>query len=148
MIREQLLYTNTHEWFLQNKNSFTYGLTKYRVKELGKLLYLDLPKVGDEILAGISFGEIESLDELFDLIMPLSGEVVAVNERLYEKLEVLSEDPYGKGWLIKFVTDEEHILEELLSAQEYTEKINQLTSSSKQKQQKRRTKTVKGKQRK
>src|SRR5574337_42484 len=124
MIPEHLKYAPTHEWFFVDNKSITVGLTKFIVDELDKLLFLDLPKIGDEILSGISFGEIESLHKLIDITSPMAGEVVAVNERLYENLSILSDDPYNHGWLIKFVTTETHLLHELLNAREYETHID------------------------
>ncbi len=148
MIPEHLKYTLTHEWFLTDKKSITVGLTKFLVNDLDKLLFLDLPKVGDEILSGISFGEIESLDRLIDITSPMAGEVIAVNERLYENLSILSDDPYRHGWLIKFVTNETHILDGLLNAREYATHIVKLHPASPVKQRKRRAKSMKGKRKK
>lgn len=126
MVLEHLKYTQTHEWFLVDAKSITVGLTEFILDKLDKLLFLDLPKVGDEILAGISFGEVESLGMLIDVISPVSGEVIAVNERLYENLDTLSRDPYKQGWLIKFVTSESHLLNQLMGVQEYKIHIGNL----------------------
>lgn len=148
MIPEHLKYTPTHEWFFIDTHTITVGLTKFIIDELDKLLFLDLPKVGDEILSGISFGEIESLEKLFDITSPVSGEVIAVNERLYEKLDILSHDPYKHGWLIKFMTAETHLLSGLMKAQEYSTYISKKHPATFLKQRKRRGKIIKGKQRK
>ncbi|MBI2471887.1 MAG: glycine cleavage system protein H [Planctomycetes bacterium] len=149
MIPEHLKYAPTHEWFHVESKSITVGLTKYIVDELDKLLFLDLPKVGDEILANISFGEVESLENLLDIMSPMAGEIIAVNERLFENLDILSNDPYVHGWLIKFVTKEQHLLSELLSAQEYAAHINKLHPAAPLKRRKRRGKVIiKGKRRK
>lgn len=149
MIPEHLKYTPTHEWFFWDNKSITVGLTKFIIDELDDLLFLDLPKVGDEILSGISFGEIESFEKLIDITSPMAGEVIAVNERLYENLTTLNSDPYKHGWLIKFVTTETHLLNELLNAKEYATHINKLQSiATPVKQRKRHAKIIKGKRRK
>ena len=145
MIPEHLKYTPTHEWFLVDNKSITVGLTHFILDELNKLLFLDLPKVGEEILSGISFGEVESLDRLVDITSPLAGEVIAVNERLYENLELLSDDPYNHGWLIKFVTNETHLLDGLMGAPEYVTHITKLHPATPLKKRKRHSKTTKGK---
>lgn len=147
MIPEHLKYTPTHEWFFWDNKSITVGLTKFIIDELDDLLFLDLPKVGDEILSGISFGEIESLEKLIDITSPMAGEVIAVNERLYGNLAILNSDPYKQGWLIKFVTTETHILNELLNAEGYTRHINKLQATP-EKKRKRHAKLMKGKRRK
>ncbi|MEP9411645.1 MAG: glycine cleavage system protein GcvH [Candidatus Brocadia sp.] len=148
MIPEHLKYTPTHEWFFWDNKSITVGLTKFIIDELDDLLFLDLPKVGDEILSDISFGEIESMEKLIDITSPMAGEVIAVNERLYDNLTILNNDPYKQGWLIKFVTTETHILSELLDAEEYTKHISKLKATIQEKQRKRHTKLMKGKRKK
>ncbi|NUO08673.1 MAG: glycine cleavage system protein H [Candidatus Brocadia sp.] len=148
MIPEYLKYTPSHEWFLWDKKSITVGLTQFIIDGLDKLLFLDLPKAGDEILSGISFGEIESLDRLIDITSPIAGEVIAVNERLFENLNILSSDPYNHGWLIKFVTTETHLISELLDAREYATHINKIQPTPTIRQRKRRVKNMKGKRRK
>ena len=148
MIPEHLKYAVTHEWFFWDNKAVTVGLTKFIVDELGDLLFLDLPKVGEEILSGISFGEVESLDKLLDITSPMEGEIIAVNERLYENLNTLTDDPYNHGWLIKFVTKETHILKKLLSAKEYLAHLGKAQHSFPLKQRKRHAKTKIGKRRK
>lgn len=148
MIPEHLKYTTTHEWFYVDTKSITVGLTKFIVEKLNKLLFLDLPKAGEEILSGICFGEVESLEMLLDITSPLDGEVIAVNERLFENLDILSNDPYGHGWLIKFVTNERHLLDKLLSAQEYIKHINKLQPAPPSKRRKPRSKVIKRRRRK
>lgn len=148
MIPEHLKYASTHEWFFLDNKSITVGLTKFIIDELDDLLFLDLPKAGDEILSGISFGEIESLERLIDITSPMAGEVIAVNERLYENLNILSDDPYNHGWLIKFVTSETHLLNELLNAREYAAHIGKIQPTTPLKQRKRHAGIIKGKRRK
>ncbi len=126
MIPAHLKYAPTHEWFSFDNKAITIGLTKFIIDELDELLFLDLPKVGDEILSGISFGELEALNRLIDITSPMAGEIIAVNERLYENLNILSKDPFSHGWLIKFVTKEIQLLSELLSATEYETYIDKL----------------------
>lgn len=142
MYPEHLKYAHTHEWFFYNDKFITVGLSEFIIDKLDRLLFLDLPKVGDEILSGISFGEIESLEMLIDITSTISGEVIAVNERLYENLDILNRDPYKQGWFIKFVTNESHLLNQLLSAQEYEMHIRKSRSAAIEKQH------IKGKRRK
>ena len=147
MIPENLKYTLTHEWFFWDNKAITIGLSKFIVDELDDLLFLDLPKVGEEILSGISFGEVEALDRLIDITSPMAGEIIAVNERLYENLNILTNDPYHHGWLIKFVTNETHLLNDLLNAREYKAHLSKLQPAAPQ-QRKRYAKSIKGKLRK
>jgi glycine cleavage system H protein len=145
MIPEHLKYTPTHEWLLIDNKSITIGITKYLVDKLEKLLYLDIPKAGEEILSGICFGEIESLGMLLDITSPVSGKVIAANERLIENLDLLSKDPYKKGWLIKFVALEPCPDDELMNAEEYAKHLTKLHPPSTKKRRKPRPKIVKGK---
>ncbi|OQZ04520.1 MAG: hypothetical protein B6D34_02990 [Candidatus Brocadia sp. UTAMX1] len=147
MIPEHLKYTSTHEWFFWDKKAVTIGLSKFIVDELDELLFLDLPKVGDDILSGISFGELEAMEKLIDITSPIAGEIVAVNERLYENLNILSNDPYHHGWLVKFVTTETHLLNELLDAKEYKTHLSKLQSTTPS-QRKRYAKNIKSRRRK
>ena len=126
MIPEHLKYLPTHEWFLFEPKSITVGLTHHILGVLDWLLFLDLPKVGEEILSGISFGEVESLVMLLDITSPLDGEVIAVNERLFEDLDLLSNNPYEQGWLIKFITRETISPDYFLSPREYATHIGKL----------------------
>lgn len=148
MIPEYLKYTPTHAWFFLDNKSITVGLTEFIVNKLDKLLFLDLPKVGDEILSGICFGEVESLETLLDITSPISGEVIAVNERLFENLDILSYDPYKHGWLIKFITAESHLLDELMSAQQYMVHISKSQPITPLKQRKQHGKVLKKKRQK
>ncbi len=88
------------------------------------------------------------MEMLLDITSPLPGEVIAVNERLFENLDILSNDPYGNGWLIKFVTNERHLLDKLLNAQEYTKHITKLQPVPPSKQRKPRSRAVKRRRRK
>ncbi|MFO0795223.1 MAG: hypothetical protein U0586_14320 [Candidatus Brocadiaceae bacterium] len=148
MIPEHLKYLPTHEWFLFETKSITVGLTHHILGELNKLLFLDLPKVGEEILSGISFGEVESLAMLLDITSPLDGEVIAVNERLFEDLDLLSNNPYEQGWLIKFVTRDTISFDYFLSHREYAAHIGKLQSPHPQRELKQHSKILKEKRKK
>lgn len=148
MIPEHLKYTPTHEWFFIEKKSITVGLTSFIIDKLDKLLYLDIPKEGDEILSGICFGEIESFEMLVDITSPISGKIIASNARLIENLDLLSNDPYNKGWLIKFIVTEPYHDNELLSAQEYGKLIAKLQPSAPQKRKRPHAGSMKRNQRK
>ena len=147
MIPANLKYIKTHEWFLFNNKSITVGLTKYIVDRLDKLIFLDLPKAGEEILSGICFGEVESLHMLLDITSPISGEIIAVNERLYDSLDALSKDPYNNGWLIKFISNETHLLDNMMNADAYAKHISKLQLASSQRHGKRKSRVSKGKRR-
>jgi glycine cleavage system H protein len=96
-----LRYTPTHEWAFLEGDTATVGLSKFAVDQLTDLIMIDLPAVGTKLTAGKTFGEVESVKAVSDLYAPVSGEVVAVNDAVAHNVQLLSEDPYQKGWLIK-----------------------------------------------
>lgn len=124
MSPEQLLYAKTHEWVHVDSDPSgakvaTVGISAFAVEALTDLVYMELPKVGRSLTACESFGEIESVKAVSDLYSPVSGEVVAVNEALPNKLETLSTDPYGEGWVIKVKLSDESSLKNLMNYQAY-----------------------------
>jgi glycine cleavage system H protein len=117
-------YSETHEWVRWNekKKEATIGITDYAVQQLSDLVHIDLnPKEGDAIEAGAPFGEIESVKTVADLISPITGKVIAVNQKLLENVDVLKEDAFDEGWMIRIKVDSAKDLEELMSAKEYKE---------------------------
>ncbi len=96
-----LRYAKTHEWLHVANDVGTIGITDFAVKELTDLVYIDLPKVGRTLTAGDIFGEVESVKAVSDLYAPVSGEVIEVNANLPNDLDALSQDPFGRGWLMK-----------------------------------------------
>ncbi|HHT9126008.1 MAG TPA: glycine cleavage system protein GcvH [Candidatus Brocadiia bacterium] len=116
---DKLKYTKTHVWVKLKGRIATIGITQYMLKRLGTLIYLDLPQVGDELLAGITFGEVESINAISDLTCPVEGTVIKDNKRLLEDLDILSNDPYGEGWLIKVRIANLKQLNSLMTAEEY-----------------------------
>jgi glycine cleavage system H protein len=107
MTREQdLKYTAEHEWVELDGDVATVGITAYAAEQLGDIVYLDLPSVGDEVTAGASVGELESTKSVGDLFSPVTGTVDAVNEALADKPELVNTDPLGEGWLLKVRTTE------------------------------------------
>lgn len=118
---EDKLYSETHEWVKTEGDEATIGITDYAVNQLSDLVHIDLPEVGDIVESDAPLGEIESVKTVSDLIAPLSGEVIAVNEKVIKDLDILAEDPFEEGWLVRIkMTDKEEI-ENLMSAQEYEE---------------------------
>lgn len=97
----QLKYQKSHEWVHIEGDIATVGISDFAVKELTDLVYIDLPSVGATYSQGDTFGEVESVKAVSDLYAPIDGEVLEVNESIADDLAVLSDDPYGKGWLIK-----------------------------------------------
>jgi glycine cleavage system H protein len=103
MTREQdsLKYTAEHEWVELDGDVATVGITGYAAEQLGDIVYIDLPSVGDAVTAGASVGELESTKSVGDLFSPVTGTVEAVNEALADHPELVNSDPLGDGWLLK-----------------------------------------------
>src|SRR5262245_41509982 len=97
----KLRYAKSHEWASLDGDVCTVGITQFAVEQLTDIIYVDLPDVEDPVAAGDSFGEIESVKAVSDLYSPVTGDVIAVNEKLQNDPTLISKDPYGAGWLIK-----------------------------------------------
>ena len=104
-IPEQLSYTAEHEWLAHGEVT-TVGITAFAVEELGEIVFVELPAVGDTVTAGTPCGEIESTKAVSEIYAPMNGEILEVNDALESSPETLGEDPYGEGWLFKMKTDE------------------------------------------
>lgn len=104
-IPEQLSYTAEHEW-IAHGDSATVGITAFAVEELGDIVFVELPGVGDTVTAGTPCGEIESTKAVSEIYAPMNGEIIEVNEALEASPETIGTDPYGEGWLFKLKTDE------------------------------------------
>ncbi len=96
-----LRFSETHEWVREEAGSATVGITEYAQSQLGDVIYLELPSVGQRLDAGAKFGVIESVKAASDLYTPVGGEVAAINAELKEHPELINQDPYGNGWIIK-----------------------------------------------
>jgi glycine cleavage system H protein len=119
MKSENIKYSLEHNWVKFKRKIATVGVTDYLINELGDLIDLSLPKVGDEVISGISYGEIESVDVLSDLTAPVSGEVIKVNTDLATKLKTLQDNPFGNSWFIKVRILETEKLDNLMDEDEY-----------------------------
>jgi glycine cleavage system H protein len=120
---KKLRYSKTHEWAYLDGDICTIGLTQFAVDQLTDVIYVDLPDVDDPIVAGDSFGEIESVKAVSDLYSPVGGEVSAVNEKLQTDPTIISKDPYDKGWLIKVKVDKGTTLDQLMTLEQYQKQI-------------------------
>ena len=116
-------YTKEHEWVLVEDDLATVGITDYAQSELGDVVFVELPEIGDEVETAESFGTIEAVKTVSELFSPLTGTVVEVNELLADSPDLVNTDPYGEGWMIK-VKYTEIPEEDLLSAAEYKEIIS------------------------
>lgn len=120
---KDLRYAPTHEWAVQKKDLVIVGITKFAVDQLTDIVYVDLPDVGDHTFAGESFGEIESVKAVSDLYAPVNGEIVEINKKLLDNPKLLSEDPYGAGWLIKIRPEPGQTLDHLMTLEQYEKQI-------------------------
>jgi len=116
---EDLRYTKEHEWVRVEGGVGTIGITDHAQKELGDIVYVDLPKVGAHIEQGKSLGSVESVKAVSDIYSPVSGEVTEVNETLAQAPEKLNQDPYGAAWLVKLRMTAPDEAKGLLSAADY-----------------------------
>ena len=96
-----LHYTTEHEWLSVDGDTVTVGITDYAADKLGDVVFVDLPQLGARLLAGAVCGEIESTKSVGELYSPVNGEVIAVNDQLSDRPELVNSDPFGEGWLIK-----------------------------------------------
>ena len=96
-----LLYTKEHEWISKKDSVVKVGITDFAQSQLGDIIFLELPEVGDQIVAGESFGEIEAVKTVSELYAPLDGTILEVNEELEDSPDNINQDCYGKGWIIK-----------------------------------------------
>jgi len=129
MYPEENLYSKDHAWILVQNGIGTIGITDYAQHELGDVIYVELPEVGDTFDAGEPFGSVESVKAVSEIFCPVSGEVIEVNSKLEESPELINESPYQKAWMIKIRISNPEELKELLSAEEYEEYIQELSGS-------------------
>lgn len=104
-VPDNLQYTKTHEWIRQEDDIVVIGITDYAQSELGDIVYVDLPEPGRYLNAGDTFGTVESVKTVSDLYAPIAGEVTEKNPALEKSPELINQDPYGEGWLIKVRPD-------------------------------------------
>ena len=123
MYPEDLKYSETHEWVKIDKDIATVGITDFATKQLTDLVYVELPSIGAKVAKGASFGVVESVKAVSDLYSPVSGKVVTVNDKLSKEPEIITQDPYGKGWMIKVKTEDQTELDTLMNSEEYGEQV-------------------------
>jgi glycine cleavage system H protein len=120
---KSLRFTPTHEWVYLQGDVATVGISRFAVDQLTDLINIDLPSVGSKVTAGKGFGEVESVKAVSDLYAPVTGEVVAVNSDVAGDVQLLAEDPYTKGWLIKVKVDPGAPATDLLDHDAYEKKV-------------------------
>ena len=119
-IPKELHYTKDHEWIKIEGDEAVVGITDFAQGELGDIVYVEVESLDETLSAEAVFGTVEAVKTVSDLFMPLSGEVIALNEELEDTPELVNEDPYGKGWMIKIKLSDPAELENLLDAQAYS----------------------------
>ncbi len=122
-IPAELKYTKDHEWARIDGNIATIGITDYAQSELGDVVYVELPEIGTQTTQGESFGTIEAVKAVSDLFAPFSGEVTEVNKKLNDQPEIINQDPYGEGWIIKIKISDKSEIDNLLDNKQYEELI-------------------------
>ena len=121
---QNLKYTNEHEWIRVEGDIAYVGITDYAQEQLGDIVFVDIPTVGEALEAGEVFGTIEVVKTISDLFLPVAGEVMEQNEALEENPELVNKDPYGEGWLIKMKPANLKDVEDLLDAEGYKAVVN------------------------
>ncbi|MBF7017575.1 glycine cleavage system protein GcvH [Staphylococcus durrellii] len=124
-VPSELKYSKDHEWVKIEDNTATIGITEYAQNELGDIVFVELPEVNDEINEGDTFGSVESVKTVSELYAPLSGKVLESNEELEDSPEFVNESPYEKAWMVKIEITDESQLDNLLSAEQYSEMIGE-----------------------
>ena len=127
MFPDELKYTKTHEWAKMEENTdiVIVGITDHAVKQLGDVVFLELPKIGHKIMKETGFGAIESVKAVFDLNSPVTGEVIETNQHLIDNLELLHKDPYKQGWMIKIKIENKNEFEALMNVSAYKSFLNE-----------------------
>jgi|TARA_B110000495_G_C23033856_1_gene616670 glycine cleavage system H protein len=121
---EELKYTEEHEWIKVDGNIATIGITDFAQGELGDIVYIEINSIGNELNVSEIFGTIEAVKTVSDLFMPIKGTVLEMNSNIESTPEIVNEDPYDKGWIIKIEISENRDIENLLSADDYRKMID------------------------
>ena len=125
-IPAELRYTNSHEWIRdEGDGSYTVGITEHAQELLGDMVFVDLPDVGDDVDAGDDVAVAESVKAASDIYSPLTGEIIAINDELEDSPELVNSDSYTDGWLFRVKASDSDELKELLSADDYSESIEE-----------------------
>ncbi len=122
---EGLKYSKEHEWVLVEGTSATIGITEFAQEELGDIVFVELPEVGEKIVKDDPFGAVESVKAVSDIYAPVSGEVLETNEILPDNPETINDDPYGDGWMVRVELSDIDDLKDLMDADEYAEYVAQ-----------------------
>ena len=126
VIPQDLRYTKDHEWARAEGDLVTCGVTDYAQDQLGDIVFVELPEVGEELAEGGQFGTVESVKAVAELYSPIGGEVAEVNGALEDSPQLVNQDPYGQGWMIKVRPKEPNELDKLMDAQQYKDMLKGL----------------------
>jgi len=119
MYPQEYLYTKEHEWIRVDEEIGTIGITNYAQSELGDVVFVELPKVGDHVTANEAFGTIESVKAVSEIFAPVDGEIVGINGKLQNSPELVNSDPHGEAWLVRVKLSSRADVEKLMSAEDY-----------------------------
>ena len=123
---DNLLYHPEHDWARIDGDEAILGVTWFAVDALGELVHYEAPSLGSSVTKDASYGEVESVKAVSDLVTPLSGEIVAVNQKVVDEPETVNDDPYGEGWLIRIRLSDPGELDGLLDASAYEQLLQDL----------------------
>jgi len=116
---EELYYSKDHEWARVEGNIVIVGITDYAQDALGDIVFLELPPVGTDVEANVPFATIESVKSVSDVYSPVTGKIVEVNDAVIDAPEIINQDPYGEGWMVKIEMNNPDEIKDLISAEEY-----------------------------
>ena len=119
----ELKYTKDHEWIRFEGTSAYMGITDFAQRELGDIVYIDINTLGKEVAKDAVFGTVEAVKTVSDLFMPVTGKITELNSKLDANPELVNQDPYGDGWMVKIEVTEASQVEELLSAEDYKKQV-------------------------
>jgi glycine cleavage system H protein len=122
---KNLKYSKDHEWLRVDGDDYYVGITAYAVDQLGDIVFLDIPSVGESLTSEEPFGTVEAVKTVSDLFLPVDAEVLEFNEELDADPGIVNADPYGKGWIVKIRPENPEDIEGLLTAEEYQELIDE-----------------------
>jgi len=122
-VPKELLYTKEHEWINDKDDDTTIGITDFAQSQLGDIIFLELPDIGDKIISGEPFGDVEAVKTVSELYAPVNGTVIEVNNDLEDAPDKVNQDCYGEGWIIKIKSDEKIEKENFLDYQDYAKLI-------------------------
>jgi glycine cleavage system H protein len=121
--REGLLYTESHEWVKEEGDTVTIGISDYAQCQMKDVVYVEMPEIGTEFKKGDNIGVVESVKTVADIYSPVSGKVVETNLALKDHPQLINEDPFGKGWIVKIALRDKGDLKGMLSAKDYKKSL-------------------------